>query len=309
MRASTSPAQLIGATKPRRSRINWTPLILIAPSLILFAGLLLFPIIRGLILSFFNAELLMPPGAERFVGAQNYVRMVSDPTFWHSLRVTVIYTFWVVVGAYVIGLATALLLHPRFWGRAFFRLLTFLPWAVPEVVAVLVWRWMFDYQYGVANFFLRTLGVINGNLGWLTLPGLALPAVIIVSVWKQFPLATLMLLAGLQAIPEHLYEAARMDGANRYQEFWHVTLPGLKPVNVVLLLLLVLYSFKRVTLIYVLTGGGPAAATEVLSIQTYLQAFKFFQVGYGSAIGSTMFLIMLAFTVVYFVVLSRRGED
>jgi multiple sugar transport system permease protein len=300
---------MVGGARPRRAGVNWTPLVLIAPSLILFAGLLLFPIIRGLILSFTNAEMLMPPGTERFIGGQNYVRMVSDPAFWHSLGVTVVYTFWVVVGAYAIGLATALLLHPRFRGRTLFRLLAFLPWAVPEVVAVLVWRWMFDYQYGVVNFFLRSLGVIGGNLGWLTLPGLALPAVIVVTIWKQFPLATLMLLAGLQAIPEHLYEAARMDGANRVQEFWHVTLPGLKPVNAVLLLLLALYSFKRVTLVYVLTGGGPAAATEVLSIQTYLQAFRFFQVGYGSAVGSAMFVVMLAFTVVYFVALSRRGED
>jgi multiple sugar transport system permease protein len=309
MWVSTSPAQMIGTAKPRPTRVNWTPLILIGPSLLLFAILLLYPILRGVVLSFSNAELLTPPGAEKFVGLQNYARMFFDPAFWASLRVTVVYTSLVVAGAYVIGLGTALLLHPRFGGRTVFRLLTFLPWAVPEVVAVLVWRWMFDYQYGVVNFFLRTLGVITANQGWLTVPKLALPAVVAVTVWKQFPLATLMLLAGLQAIPEHLYEAARIDGANRYQEFWHVTLPGLRPVNVVLVLLLVLYSFKRVTLVYVLTGGGPAAATETLSIQTYLQAFRFFQVGYGSAIGSSMFLVMLAFTVLYFMVLSRRGEE
>ncbi|MGE5552549.1 MAG: carbohydrate ABC transporter permease [Betaproteobacteria bacterium] len=309
MRVSTYPGKIIGTGKLRPTRVNWTPVILIGPSLILFAVLLLFPILRGLMLSFCDAALLTPPGAEEFVGLRNYARLFSDPAFWSSLRVTVIYTFWVVIGAYVIGLATALLLHPRFCGRTIFRLLTFLPWAVPEVVAVLVWRWMLDYQYGVVNFFLRTLGVISANQGWLTVPQLALPAVIAVTVWKQFPLATLMLLAGLQAIPEHLYEAARIDGANRYQEFWHVTLPGLRPVNIVLVLLMVLYSFKRVTLVYVLTGGGPAAATETLSIQTYLQAFKFFQVGYGSAIGSSMFLLMLAFTIAYFIVLSRRGEE
>ncbi len=309
MRVSTSPAQLTGTAKPRPAKVNWTPVILISPSLILFAALLLFPILRGLVLSFYDAGLLTPPGMEKFVGLRNYARLLSDPAFWSSLRVTVVYTCWVVAGAYLIGLATALLLHPRFGGRTVLRLLTFLPWAVPEVVAVLVWRWMFDYQYGVVNFFLRTLGVISANQGWLTVPQLALPAVVAVTIWKQFPLATLMLLAGLQAIPEHLYEAARIDGANRYQEFWHVTLPGLRPVNVVLVLLLVLYSFKRVTLVYVLTGGGPAAATETLSIQTYLQAFKFFQVGYGSAIGSSMFLVMLAFTVLYFIVRSRRGEE
>jgi multiple sugar transport system permease protein len=296
------------ATINHHKSIVWWSVLFNIPMLIVFGLILLYPIIMGVKLSFFNTKLLMPIEASKFLGFRNYLKMFSNIHFWQSLWVTVIYTLGVVVITYLIGLITALVLNPAFRGRSLARILVILPWAVPEVATVLIWRWILDYQYGVINYWGRTLGLLKENLGWLTDPNLALLAVIVVTIWKQFPLATLMLLAGLQTIPLELYEAARIDGANLIQEFKYVTLPGLKPVNVVLTLLLTLYSFKRVTLIFVMTGGGPSCATETLSIQTYLEAFRNFNIGYGSAIGTIMLLIMVVFTILYFSAVSHSNK-
>jgi multiple sugar transport system permease protein len=288
--------------------IEWWSVLLNLPMLLIFGLTLLYPIVTGIKLSFFNTKLLMPVNASKFLGLRNYLKMFSNSQFWQSLWITVIYTIGVVVLTYLIGLITALILNPDFRGRSLARILVILPWAVPEVAAVLIWRWVLDYQYGVLNYCGRMLGLLKANLGWLTDPNLALLSVVIVTIWKQFPLATLMLLAGLQTISIELYEAARMDGANRMQEFMHITLPGLKPVNIVLTLLVTLYSFKRVTLIFVMTGGGPSCATETLSIKTYLEAFRNFNIGYGSAIGTVMLLIMVVFSLLYFWAVSHSDK-
>jgi len=285
------------------------PIVFNLPALVILVLVILYPIAKGISLSFHNTQLLMPPGAELFIGLRNYEVMLRQEHFWNSLKVTAIYTVGVVVFSYLIGLGTALLLNAKFKGRKIARILMILPWAVPEVAAVMTWRWILDYQYGVMNSFMSSTGLINANLGWLVDPNLSMVAVIMVTVWVQFPLATLMILAGLQAISQTLKEAAVIDGANRWQVFWNVTFPGLKPVNIVLVLLLTLYSFKRVTLIFLMTGGGPSRATEVLSILTYQQAFKNYRLGYASAIGTVMLVIMLAFSIVYLVVLSKRGKE
>ncbi|WP_214079194.1 sugar ABC transporter permease [Mesotoga sp.] len=285
------------------------PMVLNLPALIIFALVILYPIIKGISLSFHNTQLLMPPGTEAFIGLRNYEVMLRQDHFWNSLKVTAIYTTGVVLVSYLIGLGTALLLNSNFRGRKIARVLMILPWAVPEVAAVMTWRWILDYQYGIMNSFMASTGLIGTNLGWLVDPQLSMVAVIMVTVWVQFPLATLMMLAGLQAISQTLREAALIDGANKWQVFWNVTMPGLKSVNVVLILLLTLYSFKRVTLIFLMTGGGPSRATEVLSILTYQQAFKNYRLGYASAIGTVMLVIMLAFSIIYLMVLSRRGKE
>lgn len=285
------------------------PIVFNLPALVIFALVILYPITKGISLSFRNTQLLMPSGAELFTGLRNYEVMLRQEHFWNSLKVTAIYTVGVVVFSYLMGLGTALLLNGKFKGRKIARILMILPWAVPEVAAVMTWRWILDYQYGVMNSFMSSTGLISANLGWLVDPKLSMIAVIMVTVWVQFPLATLMILAGLQAISQTLKEAAVIDGANRWQVFWNVTFPGLKPVNIVLVLLLTLYSFKRVTLIFLMTGGGPSRATEVLSILTYQQAFKNYRLGYASAIGTVMLVIMLAFSIVYLVVLSKRGKE
>ena len=176
-----------------------------------------------------------------------------------------------------------------------------IPWAVPEVAAVMVWNWMFDYQYGIVN------SLVNTQVGWIIDASVAPWTVTIVTIWKQFPLATVILLAGLQAISRSLYEAAEVDGASTFQKFVHVTLPGLKPVNTVLVLMLILYTFKRISIVYLLTGGGPARATEILPITTYLESFKYFRLGSSSAVGILCLILTLIITGVYSVIV-KRGE-
>lgn len=265
---------------------------LILPAAIVMGAVVIYPILTTMWLSLTDAPLisLSPPS---FAGLSNYADWLSNPEFWRSLWITLVYTFGVTVGSYAIGLITALLLNLEFPGRAILRGLVLLPWAIPEVAAVMTWNWMLDYQFGVVN------SLLGSQIGWVTDSAIAPWTVTIVTIWKQFPLATVVLLAGLQAIPRELYEAANVDGASKLQQFIYVTLPGLKPVNSVLIMMLILYTFKRISIIYLLTGGGPARATEILPVTTYLEAFKYFRLGSASAVGILALLFTLVITLVY----------
>jgi multiple sugar transport system permease protein len=265
----------------------------------LLLAVLVIPISVAIYSSFFDINILNL-AQQTFVGLDNYRRMATSADFWSALRVTAIYTAVVVAGGYLLGLVTALLLHRPFRGRGVARTLAIMPWAVPSVVAVLVWTWIFDTNYGVLNYVLRSVGAVSKGVPWLEHGGSALVAVIVVSVWSLYPVAVTMLLAGLQAISEDLYEAAAVDGAGRWQRFRYVTWPGLAPVNLVLFLLLGLLAFTRVvTIIYVMTGGGPGRATETLPLQTYLEAFKYRELGYASAVGTSVLVLALLFSGLY----------
>jgi len=170
---------------------------------------------------------------------------------------------------------------------------------MPEVVTAFVWTWMFDYQFGILNHALQAIGIIREPIGWLTTTTWAMPSMCLVGTWKQFPIAFIMLLAGLQSIPKELYEAATMDGANALQSFRHVTLPGLRSVLGVLALLLTLWSFRSFTHFYLMTGGGPSRSTETAVVLVYLQAFKYYDFGVASALGIIVLLILCLFSIVY----------
>ncbi len=288
-------------------RFDWLPVWLVAPASLLMSGLLIYPIAQGILLSFFNTRILNYAHG-RFIGLANYQFLLSDPYFWNSVRVTFIYGAASMVCTYLLGLGFALLLNRKFPGRGFIRMLFILPWAIPEVVAVLIFVWMLDAQYGVINYALVEAGLIAKPLAWLASGKLALPALVLVTSWQQFPLAMLILLAGLQTIPKEEYEAAMVDGANAWLRFVHITMPGLRAVNVVLVLLLILNSFRRVTMIYTMTSGGPARATETLSILTYNTAFNYQRIGYAAAVGTALLLILLAFSVLYSIVLLRERK-
>lgn len=288
-----------------RMREHGLSIALVLPAAVLLALVLVVPICIALWSSLFSLNILNLAD-QRFIGLGNYGRLLADSAFWHALVVTALYTACVLVGAYGLGLATSLLLRPRFPGRAAARTVAILPWAVPQVVAVLVWVWMFDSNYGVVNYVLERIGVGSRHIGWLEDGRLAFAAVVVVSVWTLYPVATTMLLAGLQGIRDDLYEAARVDGASAWQRFRYVTWPGLAPVNLVLVLLLVLLGFTRVvTIIYVMTGGGPGRATETLPLQTYLEAFKYHELGYASAVGTTVLLAAAGFALLYFKIAGR----
>ncbi|MDD3127544.1 MAG: sugar ABC transporter permease [Candidatus Izemoplasmatales bacterium] len=291
MRTASPNAAATGMIRSNRAMTRASS-ALILPAAIVMGAVVIYPILTTMWLSLTDAPLisLSPPS---FAGLSSYADWLSNPEFWRSLWITLVYTFGVTVGSYAIGLITALLLNIEFPGRAILRGLVLLPWAIPEVAAVMTWNWMLDYQFGVVN------SLLGSQIGWVTDSAIAPWTVTIVTIWKQFPLATVVLLAGLQAIPRELYEAANVDGASRLQQFIYVTLPGLKPVNSVLVMMLILYTFKRISIIYLLTGGGPARATEILPVTTYLEAFKYFRLGSASAVGILALLFTLLITLVY----------
>jgi multiple sugar transport system permease protein len=276
------------------------PYLLIIPATVWLGLTIFYPILDGIRLSFLDVDIPIRGRAQHFVFLRNYAEMFSRADFWNSLRVTMIYTVCFVVGAAFLGLLSALLLNLRFRWRTVARAAVIIPWAMPYVVAVLVWRWILDYHYGVLNFFLRgVIGAVSKPVDWVGNPTLALVSVIAIAVWKEFPIATLMFTAGLQSIPGEFYEAAQVDGANAWARFRNVTLPLLRPVSLTVVLLLTIWGLKRVTVIYVLTKGGPVRATETLVIQSYLEAFNFFHMSYAAAVGTFMLIVSLGISIIY----------
>jgi multiple sugar transport system permease protein len=294
-------------------RIRWSqglPYLLLAPSAVALAVVLFYPIFYVVALSVQNGNLLKGGLENRqFIGLANYIATLSLPAVWNSILVSVVYSVLAVVGSYTIGLGFALLLSAPSFGRGISRALAIAPWAMPPVVTSIVWMWMYDPQFGVINYVLQQVHIIAINVNWLSDPILALPSVILVTVWKNSPLAMMVLLAGLQSIPVELYEAARIDGAGKLAEFRHITQPGLRPVSAVIVLLLSLWTFKEFTYVFILTGGGPGGATETVVLQVYYQAFKFLDFGRASAIGVVVMLILLVFATVYIPLVYRGAEN
>lgn len=288
-------------------RTNLLPLWLLGPVGVLLVLILIWPILQGIALSFYNTRILTYSEG-RFIGFANFNALFRDEYFWNSLRVTATYGIASVTATYALGLGFALLLNREFAGRGIIRTIFILPWAIPEVVAVLIFVWMLDPQFGVLNYLFTSLGLISEPLPWLSQSHLALPALVALTAWQQFPLAMLIILAGLQMIPKEQYEAATIDGAGPVSRFIHVTLPGLRSVNIILILLLTLNSFRRVTMIYAMTRGGPARSTETLSILTYNTAFEYQRIGYAAAVGTSLLMILLFFSVVYFWA-TKQGKD
>ncbi len=289
----------VPAARRERGRFDFLPYGLLLPSMAVLTVLLLYPIGKAFLTSLGRHVLFRPQATRAFIGLDNYLYILSDPRVWHSLYLAGLYSVIVVGGSMLVGLATALAVRRPFRGRALYRMAIIIPWVVPPVATALVWSWMLDYQFGVVNHLLRAAHLISAPIGWLTTPQWAMPSMFLVGIWKMYPIASVMLLAGLQCSPDELYEAARIDGASRFQGFRYVTLPGLKPVCGILALLLTLWSFKSFTYIYIMTGGGPSQATETAVVLVYTQAFKFFDFGVASALGVVMLLILVLFTVVY----------
>lgn len=261
----------------------------------------------GIAMSFQHIRLNRPADFQAFVGLANYVEMLTDADFYSAVFRSLVYTVGVVGLSYCGGLLMAVLLNRRFPGRGFFRSLFMLPWVVPLVASVLVWGVMLDPHFGLVNKLLSWVPGLPSGTAWLLNPTTAFPALIVVDAWNQFPLAALFLLAGLQAIPEELYEAASVDGANAWQQLWAVTVPSLKSVSLVTLLLMTIWAFRRFDVIFLLTGGGPGKATETLIIQTYNEAFVSYKFSYAATLGVASLVISLLFAVAY--LRMRRREE
>ncbi len=283
--------------------------LFIGPSILIILVIIIFPLIYTINLSFLNMN-IKEVGFNNsiFIGLNNYFTLFKSDEFWMDLKTTIIYTISVVLLCFILGLITALLLNNRFPGRRFFRTLIVLPWAIPYLVTCLVWNALLDPRAGVINTILVKLNIIDKGISWLYTSKTALISVIIITVWKLFPFATMTILAGLQTIPKELYEAAEVDGAKNYQKIRYITIPSLNFVLSVILILLTIWVIKMFSIIFVLTQGGPAGATETLVIKTYIEAFKYFNMGYAASIGVVTLIISCIFVILYSFLLRKQDN-
>jgi len=279
-----------------KEKVDAFPYLLILPAMVVLLFVFTYPILKAISLSFHSARFTEKAP---FCGFDNYKRMLLDPFFWYSLRLTTIYTISYIIGVFTVGGITALLVNCKIKGRKLARAIITFPFAVPSVVACLVWMWMFDYTFGVLNYLLKEMHLISKSVGWLIDPSVALFSVMLVTIWRFFPLHTLIIFAGLQSIPEELYEGARVDGANSIQRFFYITIPGIKRVLSILLLLTTVWSFRRFAILFILTHGGPSRATEVLAVKIYRNAFRYYDMGYAAAMAIFMLLLLILFTSGY----------
>ncbi|MEM7124662.1 MAG: sugar ABC transporter permease [Pseudomonadota bacterium] len=272
-------------------------MFLIAPTIVVFSLVIVYPLLAAIYLSVFSVY--TPTLQGEFTGADNYIRLLTGAEFWNSLITTLVWTGGTLSLQIVFGVGMALLLHQNLWFRSLARSLVLFPYFVSTVVAVLVWRWLFNDLYGAINRGLMEVGVVDMPLDWLgTMPN-AMIGVILVGAWKYFPFVVIAVLARLQTIPEHLYEAAKIDGAGPIARFFDVTLPQLRSVLVVIILLRAIWDFKEFDLIYLLTGGGPVTSTQTLSLLVYQEAFALNEMGQAAAYSIGMMLVMLAFMLIY----------
>ncbi|NOK10428.1 carbohydrate ABC transporter permease [Corallococcus exercitus] len=273
--------------------------LLVAPAVGVLTVVALYPVLAAVWLSLHRFILVF--GERRFTGVENYVYLMGDARFWSALGNTAYFTAVAVTVELLLAVPLALLLNRAFPGRGLLRASVLVPWAIPTVVSARLWAWMFNPDYGLIN---RMLG--GAEVNWLGAPGYALHAAILVDVWKTTPFVALLMLAGLQGIPEDLYKAARVDGASEWRQFRSITLPLLKPALLLAVLFRSLDAFRVFDAIYVLTEGGPANTTETLSIYAYKTLMRSGDFGYGSALSVATFLCVVLLAVVWLRWLGRE---
>jgi multiple sugar transport system permease protein len=306
---SQQPAVLslsAGTAAVNRGRSNWLPYLLALPILAYETIFILLPIAQGMASSFTRTDVGRPV---TFIGIANYQRMLGDPAFWIVVLHTLVYMLGVIGFSIGAGLLSALLFNRRFVGRALARGLLTLPWSFPDVPTVLVFVWILNPQFGVMNVFARLLPWIQQNQRWLLNADLAMFSIVVISAWKAFPFYSLVILAALQSIPSERYEAARVDGANALQLFRHIIIPGIIPTLLLLVVLAAIFSFKQFSIIYLLTGGGPAGATETLVVRIYNTAFRFYDFSYSATLGVAGFVMAMSIVLVFMAVQKHNEVD
>jgi multiple sugar transport system permease protein len=271
----------------------------VAPALLVLLGVLAYPIAASVVLAF--QDVAIRPGGivGEWIGLDNYARMGSDPAFAIALRNSIYLTVVEVVAVVGLSLAVAILLHQRAARSGFFVVVLLIPWALAPVANAVLWKWIYNANWGILNAILLQLGLIDEKIVWLGDPFLALNMLLIADAWKAIPFITLLLLAGLQNIPGQLYRAARVDGASAWARFRHVTLPGLRVPLLVAIVLQSIWALKVFDLIFVLTKGGPGDGTVVLNFLAWRVTFNFLDIGYGAAIANVLFVLMFVLAFVY----------
>lgn len=268
--------------------------LFILPALLFLVIILGFPAVAAVLQSF---NIMWVP--EPSFSTKSYVRLLGDVEFRTSVLNTVIFVTSTVGFHLLIGLGVALLLNMEIKNKHFFRVVAILPWTVPDVIGGLIWRFMFDTLPGIVNAVLLKIGLVANPVDWLGNPSLAFPCVIFAEVWRGYPYVMLILLAGLQAIPKDLYEAAEIDGASKYTSFFFITLPNLKFMIIIATILDLIWECRLFGMVYSMTGGGPGYSSQVLSLLTYKHYFIFFNSPYAGAIAVVLALLMLIISIPY----------
>lgn len=289
------------AVSSRRNK--WTvgalPYVMLLPSILIIGVIILYPFVTGVVYSLREGSLIRLEG---FVGLQNYIDLLSMSDFHHALEFSAIFAIIAVVASYTIGLGLALLLNIEMPGRGFFRVALLLPWIIPSIVSVASWRWMIADQNGIVNQVLDVFGV--GPIYFLSSEGWAMFSVILIKVWRSFPFMMVSCLAALQSIDQSIYEAAKIDGASRWQTFRDITFPQIKGISVVMWILMTIWSVNDFETPWLLTQGGPSNATENLIVLAYKYTFTRSDVGIGSAIAVVSMVILMTLALL----MLRRQE-
>lgn len=297
----------VGAESRRRSNLRFAILAL-SPAWVFLAVLIGYPLVKVLLDAFQHAH-LVNASVGGFAGVENFDKVFSDPHFLPAISNTVTWTVGSVAGEFLLGLGSAYLLNRKLRGQGFFRVVTFIPWLVPIIVAGMTWEWILNPDFGILNSVLTSWGIVDAPINFLGDKAWAMPTVIFINVWRSFPYYTISFLAAMQAIPGELYEAAELDGSNAWRRFWSITLPQLRSVALIIVFIHLIWTAVNFDFIWVLTEGGPNYATITLPILIYRYSLQQFDVGAASALSTVMLIVTSALFVVYYRFRSRLSEE
>jgi multiple sugar transport system permease protein len=280
--------------------------LLIAPSVLLICSLLVYPVLYGVWLSLFKKHSFFPD--QRFVGIANYIYLMKNSEFWMSIWYGTVYSVSTIFFQIIIGIIAALIVNEAFKGRNFVRGVILFPYVIPTVVAIILWKWLLNDQFGLVNYLLVSVGIVENPLSWMGKDHI-MTSLILISIWEFFPFVVLSVLARMQTIPPVLYSAAKVDGAGPFRRFIHVTLPQLRNVLFVVILLRSIWMFTKFDTVWLLTqGGGADKYIRTLPVYAYMRTFMYYQAGLGAALAVIMFLILVAATMIYFKMFRREEE-
>lgn len=281
-------------------------LVMVSPAMLVILGLSVYPLLYTIWISL-NSQNLLNPSSGEFIGFSQYAQTLSDSNFWHSIAVTAYFSVVSIAIQMVLGILIALLLNKQFFGRGFVRAIVLIPWAVPTVVNSSLWGWIFNVNYGALNRLLMQMHIIQEPVVWMATALSAMNSIILADTWRMLPLYVIMLLAGLQTVSGSMLEAGVIDGANAFKRLFHIVLPVIKPLTLVILVMRTTQTIKVFDIIYMLTKGGPSNGTMVISFYSYYQTFYYLNFGYGATVSVLVALITLLLAALYLRTL--RSDD
>lgn len=292
-------------TRPRR-REQLVGYLTITPALLLILALILYPVAYSIWLSLLEKHSFFPQ--ERFIGLENYLYLLKDEEFWSSLWLGLVYSAWTIFFQIILGVAAALILNETFVGRGIARAIVLFPYMIPTIVAVILWKWLLNDTYGVINYWLLALGIVTDPISWLGADHIML-SLIVMSIWQFFPFVLLSILARLQTIPPELYEAAKVDGASAISRFIHITLPQIRGILFVVILLRSIWMFTKFDTVWLMgEGAGAGRFIRTLPVYAYMRTLTYYQAGLGATLAVIMFAILIICTVFYFKLFREEAD-